>query len=287
MKTKKSVILISWFGFLPVGLFGAPSEDAALNDSVAFREATRGTASSDVSFKTTDEKTKKAVFSNRRADGAKKTDRVAKKGGNKTNFKRSSKREAVDARKTATSAETPAVASVTSERKGKSSKLSKDAKASSEKRDNSLSKAEIEALKAKIDWNEPLPLSPAVHTGTLKNGMRYYIYPKKGDCDAISLRLLVNAGALMETDAEDGLAHFTEHMVFNGSKHFKPGELIPYFQENGMSFGGDTNAFTYFMHTCYKLDVPKNDEASLRKALTVLNDMGFEAMFFVKFLRSF
>ena len=282
MKTKKSVILISWFGFLPLGLFGAPSEDAALNDSVAFREATRGTAPSDVSFETTDEKTKKAVFSNRRADGAKKTDRVAKKGGNKTNFKRSSKREAVDDRKTATSAETPAVASVTSERKWKSSKLSKNAGASSEKKEQSLSKAEIEALKAKIDWNEPLPLSPAVHTGTLKNGMRYYIYPKKGDCDAISLRLLVNAGALMETDAEDGLAHFTEHMVFNGSKHFKPGELIPYFQENGMSFGGDTNAFTYFMHTCYKLDVPKNDEASLRKALTVLNDMGFEALFLQK-----
>lgn len=285
MKTNKFLLLVSLSGFLPFELFGASSEDAALNDSVAFREATKGTASSDVSSEvpaSENEKTKRAVFSNRRADGAKKTDRVAKKDGSKTSFKHSSKREAVDARKTATSAETPAVASVTSERKWKSSKLSKDAEASSEKRDNPLSKAEIDALKAKIDWDEPLPLSPAVHTGTLKNGMRYYIYPKKGDCDAISLRLLVNAGALMETDAEDGLAHFTEHMAFNGSKHFKPGELIPYFQENGMSFGGDTNAFTYYLHTCYKLDVPKNDEASLRKALTVLNDMGFEALFLQK-----
>ena len=285
MKTKKSVILISWFGFLPLGLFGVSSEDITSEHSVVFETATKETVSSDVSSEvpaSKNEKTKRTVFSNRRADGAKKTDRVAKKGGNKTNFKRSSKREAVDAQKTATSAETPAVASVTSERKWKSSRLSKDAEASSKKRDNPLSKAEIEALKAKIDWDEPLPLSPAVHTGTLKNGMRYYIYPKKGDCDAISLRLLVNAGSLMETDAEDGLAHFLEHMVFNGSKHFKPGELIPYFQENGMSYGGDTNAFTYFMHTWYKLDVPKNDEASLQRALTVLNDMGFEALFLQK-----
>ena len=285
MRTKKFFLLVSLFGSLPLGLFGVPSEDITSEHSVVFETATKETVSSDVSSEvpaSKNEKMKKAVFSNRRADGAKKTDRVAKKDGSKTNFKRSSKREAVNARKTATSAETPAVASVTSERKGKSSKLSKDAEASSEKQDKPLSKAEIEALKAQIDWNEPLPLSPAVHTGPLNNGMRWYIYPKKGDCDTVSLRLLVNAGALMETDAEDGLAHFTEHMVFNGSKHFKPGELIPYFQENGMSFGGDTNAFTYYLHTCYKLDVPKNDEASLRKALTVLNDMGFEALFLQK-----
>ena len=283
MKTKKSVILISLFGFLPFVLFGATPEDAASNHSVVLREATKDPASSDASFKATDEKAKKTVFSNRRTEGAKKSERATKKNGNRTKFKRSSKkREEVDAREAATSAKTPAVASVTSEHKWKSSKLSKDAEASSEKRENPLSKAEIEALKAKIDWDEPLPLSPAVHTGVLKNAMRYYIYPKKGDCDAVSLRLLVNAGALMESDAEDGLAHFLEHMVFNGSKHFKPGELIPYFQENGMSFGGDTNAFTSFMHTSYKLDVPKNNETSLQKALTVLNDIGFEALFLQK-----
>ena len=283
MKTKKSVILISLFGFSPFVLFGETPEDAALNHSVVLQEATQDPASSDASFKATDEKAKKTVFSNRRAEGAKKSERAAKKNWNRTKSKRSSKkREEVDAREAAASVETPVIASVTSERKGKSSKLSKDAEASSEKQDKTLSKAEIDALKAKIDWNEPLKLSSDVRTGVLKNGMRYYIYPKKGNCNAVSLRLLVNAGALMETDTEDGLAHFLEHMVFNGSKHFKPGELIPYFQENGMSFGGDTNAFTGFMHTCYKLDVPKNDEISLQKALTVLNDVGFEALFLQK-----
>lgn len=285
MKTKKFLLLVSLFGFLPFGLFGATPEDAASNASVAFREATKEPASSDASFKATDEKAKKAVFSNRRTEGAKKSERAAKKNGNKANFKRSSKkREAVDVQTAAASEGTSAVASVGSEHKGKTSKRASasDATSASEKKDKPLSATEIKALKAKINWDEPLPLSPAVHAGTLKNGMSWYIYPQKGDCDAVSLRLLVNAGALMETDAEDGLAHFTEHMAFRGSKHFKPGELIPYFQENGMSLGGDTNAFTYYMHTCYKLDVPKNDEASLQKALTVLNDMGFEALFLQK-----
>ena len=285
MKTKKSVILISLFGFLPFVLFGATPEDAASNASVAFREATKDPASSDASFKATDEKAKKAVFSNRRTEGAKKSERAAKKNGNKANFKRSSKkREAVDVQTAAASEGTSVVASVGSEHKGKTSKhaSASDATSASEKKDKPLSAAEIKALKAKINWDEPLPLSPAVHAGTLKNGMRWYIYPKKGDCDAVSLRLLVNAGALMETDAEDGLAHFLEHMAFCGSKHFKPGELIPYFQENGMSFGGDSNAFTDFADTVYKLDVPGNDEASLRKALTVLNDMVFEALFLQK-----
>lgn len=289
MKTSKFLIFVSLFGFLPFGLLGVPLEDAVSEHSVVVETATGEIASSDASQKVStseSEKTKRSTFPSRHTDDAKKSKRTAKGNGNKTNSKRSSKRETVDVPTAMTFDGAPAVASVKSERKRKSSKFSKNAEISSEalseKKDKPLSKVEIEALKAKINWDEPLPLSPAIHTGVLTNGMRYYIYPKKGDCDAVSLRLLVNAGALMETDAEDGLAHFLEHMVFNGSKHFKPGELIPYFQENGMSFGGDTNAFTYYLHTCYKLDVPKNDEASLQKALTVLNDMGFEALFLQK-----
>ena len=250
MKINKSLILLSLFGVLPFGLFGATTETASIESR------TEGV----------EEKTKHA----------------AKKNENKIKSTHPSKQKTANGQKSNARSKKRAVSSAKSERRKTNSEIAQNAEASSEKKDKPLSKAEIEALKAKIDWNEPLPLSPAVHTGTLKNGMRYYIYPKKGDCDAISLRLLVNAGALMETDAEDGLAHFLEHMVFNGSRHFKPGELIPYFQENGMSFGGDTNAFTYYLHTCYKLDVPKNDEASLQKALTVLNDMGFEALFLQK-----
>ena len=285
MKIKKFLVLVWSFGFLPSVLFGAPSEDTVLKRSVVFETPTRGNASADASQKSSaskNEKTRKAFFQSRRADGVKKSERTAKKGTDKTNIKRSSKHETVDVRKTTVSDKTPAVASVKSERKGKTSKSSKVSAASSGVKAQPLSAAEIKTLKEKIDWKKPLQSSPDFHTGTLKNGMHYYIYPKKGDCDAVSLRLLVNAGSLMETDAEDGLAHFLEHMVFNGSTHFKPGELIPYFQENGMRFGGDSNAFTTCLHTWYQLDVPKNDAVSLQKALRVLNDMVFEALFLQK-----
>ena len=257
------------------------------------------------SISESDEASKPTSVSKNRADAQKKAKYSAGEGWRKTSSKRSYKRNTSDVKEISAeeaSAKQEYRSAISDNRKDsrrsnekkRTSKKSDRPKHSSEfsekigatsvseQKSRPLSASEIKALKAEIRWDEPLPLSPAIHAGTLKNGMRYYIYPKKGDCDAVSLRLLVNAGALMETDAEDGLAHFTEHMVFNGSKHFKPGELIPYFQENGMSFGGDTNAFTYYMHTCYKLDVPRNDEASVQKALTVLNDMGFEALFLQK-----
>ncbi|MGX8717118.1 MAG: insulinase family protein, partial [bacterium] len=86
-------------------------------------------------------------------------------------------------------------------------------------------------------WNEPLKQNTKLTVGVLPNGMRYFIYPTDTQPGKISVRLLVNAGAAMETDSEDGLAHFIEHMAFNGTEHFKPGTLIHWFKDNGMGFG--------------------------------------------------
>ena len=85
-------------------------------------------------------------------------------------------------------------------------------------------------------WNAPLKQAPELTHGILPNGMHYYIYPHASPKGFISLRLMVNAGAAMENETNDGIAHFIEHMTFNGTKNFKPGTLIHYFQDNGMGF---------------------------------------------------
>ena len=133
-----------------------------------------------------------------------------------------------------------------------------------------------------IDWNKHLPSSPKLTSGVFKNGISYHLYPTSTQKNKISLRLLVNAGAAMETDVEDGIAHFIEHMTFNGSENFKPGTLIHYFQDNGIKFGNDTNAFTYYYHTCYQIDLPRNDKENVQKGLMVLRDQGFGSLFLEK-----
>ncbi|SDS05343.1 insulinase family protein [Opitutus sp. GAS368] len=113
---------------------------------------------------------------------------------------------------------------------------------------------------------------PAARFGTLPNGVRYVIYPNKEPQGRVSLRLLVAAGALNETEDQRGLAHFLEHMAFNGGAHYAPGTLVEFFQRMGMSFGGDTNAFTSFDRTQYMIELPHTDEATLTEGLNVFAD---------------
>ena len=113
---------------------------------------------------------------------------------------------------------------------------------------------------------------PAAHFGTLPNGVRYVVYPNKEPQGRASLRLLVLAGSLMENEDQRGVAHFLEHMAFNGSKHYAPGTLVEFFQRMGMSFGGDTNASTSFDRTQYLLELPHTDEATLAEGLRVFAD---------------
>ena len=92
--------------------------------------------------------------------------------------------------------------------------------------------------------------------GSLENGLRYIIYPNPEPPKRASLRLHISTGSLMEADDQRGLAHFLEHMVFNGSKTYSAAELIPKMQRLGISFGAHANAYTSFDETVYMLDLP-------------------------------
>jgi zinc protease len=115
-------------------------------------------------------------------------------------------------------------------------------------------------------------MDPAVTFGTLPNGLRYVVRANKEPKERASLRLLVEAGALHEKDDQQGLAHFLEHMAFNGSKHFPPSSLIEFFQRMGMNFGGDTNASTWYTRTLYLLELPDTKPATLTEGLKVFRD---------------
>ena len=117
-----------------------------------------------------------------------------------------------------------------------------------------------------------LKADPRARFGTLPNGLRYVIRPNKEPKDRAALRLLVQAGALHERDDQQGLAHFLEHMAFNGSEHYAPGSLVEFFQRMGMNFGGDTNASTGYDRTLYLLDLPDTKEATLAEGLKVFAD---------------
>jgi zinc protease len=123
-----------------------------------------------------------------------------------------------------------------------------------------------------LNLTDPVPLDPNVRTGVLANGMRYYIRKNAEPANRAELRLAVNAGSMMENDDQQGLAHFTEHMAFNGTAHFKKNELVNYLESIGTKFGAHLNAYTSFDETVYMLQVPTDDDEIMRKALLVLED---------------
>jgi len=128
------------------------------------------------------------------------------------------------------------------------------------------------ALAASTNPHASLVPDPVLRTGELPNGLRYAIYPNKEPQGRASLQLVVLAGSLHETEKQRGIAHFLEHMAFNGSTHYPPGTLIEFFQRMGMSFGGDTNAFTSFDRTQYRLELPRTDADTLAEGFRVLSD---------------
>ncbi len=117
-----------------------------------------------------------------------------------------------------------------------------------------------------------LKSDPSLIHGVLENGFQYYLYQNFKPENRVSIHLDVLAGSMNEKDNQQGLAHYLEHMVFNGSTHFKPGQLVEYFQSIGMDFGGDANAHTGFFETVYDLSLPKGNKANLDKALTIIED---------------
>ncbi|WP_221031019.1 M16 family metallopeptidase [Actomonas aquatica] len=117
-----------------------------------------------------------------------------------------------------------------------------------------------------------LPADESVRYGKLPNGLRYALMPNTEPRERTALRLLVETGSLQETEDQLGLAHFLEHMAFNGSEHYPPGTLIEFFQRMGMNFGADTNAFTSFDRTVYMIDLPDSTEQHLNEGLLVFRD---------------
>jgi len=121
-----------------------------------------------------------------------------------------------------------------------------------------------------------LPPDPAMRFGTLPNGLRYVIMKNATPGGQSSLRLRIDAGSMEETDAQQGLAHFLEHMAFDGSTHVPNGEMIKILERHGLAFGADTNASTSWEETEYKLDLPKSDDDTLDTSLMLLREVASE-----------
>ncbi|WP_114749825.1 M16 family metallopeptidase [Pleomorphovibrio marinus] len=119
---------------------------------------------------------------------------------------------------------------------------------------------------------ELVPLDERVRKGKLENGLTYYIKYNPKPENKLELRLAVNAGSILESDSQQGLAHFVEHMAFNGSENFEKNELVSYLQSIGVSFGRDLNAYTSFDETVYILPIPTDDEEKMRNGFLVLKD---------------
>src|SRR6267143_5063758 len=124
-----------------------------------------------------------------------------------------------------------------------------------------------------VNLQDTIPFDTAIHTATLPNGLKYFVRQNDRPAKRVSLRLGVKAGSLNESDDQLGLAHLIEHMAFNGSAHFKPGELVSYFESIGARLGPHVNAYTSFDQTVYMFDVPTDKPEVVEKALTALADV--------------
>ena len=131
---------------------------------------------------------------------------------------------------------------------------------------------------AQINLQSPVPTDPSVRKGKLPNGLTYYIRKNSIPEKKAQLRLVVNVGSVMEDPDQQGLAHFMEHMNFNGSKHFPKNELVNYLQTIGVEFGADLNAYTGFDETVYILPIPTDDPKKIEQGFTVLEDWAGNAL---------
>ena len=127
--------------------------------------------------------------------------------------------------------------------------------------------------------NNELPLDKDVTIGTLENGIKYYIRKNQKPEKRAELYLIVNAGSVSENEKQLGLAHFVEHMAFNGTKNFKKNDLINYLESIGIKFGPELNAYTSFDQTVYMLTVPTDSVEILTKGFLVLEDWAHNQAF--------
>jgi len=127
--------------------------------------------------------------------------------------------------------------------------------------------------------NKPLPVDPDVKIGKLDNGLTYYIRENKKPENKVELRLVVNAGSVLEDDDQQGIAHLAEHMAFNGTANFKKNDIISYLQSIGVGFGNDLNAYTSFDETVYILPVPTDKPENIEKGFQILEDWAHQVTY--------
>ena len=135
-----------------------------------------------------------------------------------------------------------------------------------------LAVAPLAAQADKYPLDQKIPVDSKITVGELGNGLRYYIRENREPANRAELRLVVNAGSVLEDDDQLGLAHVVEHMAFNGSKHFPKQKLVDFMESIGMRFGPDLNAFTGFDETTYMLKIPTDSPEILETSFLILED---------------
>lgn len=136
----------------------------------------------------------------------------------------------------------------------------------------------VRPLTDSLALTDTLPMDGTVLRGKLPNGFTYYIRHNEEPQDRVVMYLATKVGSILETDEELGLAHFLEHMQFNGTKNFPKNELVDYLQRAGVRFGSDLNAYTSFDETVYQLPIPSDDPELLESGLQVMRDWAQDAL---------
>lgn len=134
-------------------------------------------------------------------------------------------------------------------------------------------------LAAQSDLSKTLPFDPSIRTGELPNGMKYFIRQNAKPEKRAELRLALNAGAMQEDDDQQGLAHFCEHLCFNGTKNFPKSALVDYLESVGTRFGPHLNAYTSFDETVYMLQIPTDNREQFEKGFQVLEEWAHNVSF--------
>lgn len=140
-----------------------------------------------------------------------------------------------------------------------------------------LSSLAVIFLMSANGFAQNIPMDASVKTGTLSNGMKYYIKKNNLPEKKVDFRLAINAGSILEDENQRGLAHFMEHMNFNGTKNFPDNKLVDFLQSIGVKFGQHLNAYTSFDETVYMLPVPLDKPGNLDAGLKVMEDWAFNA----------
>ncbi|MCB0846857.1 MAG: insulinase family protein, partial [Bacteroidetes bacterium] len=142
-----------------------------------------------------------------------------------------------------------------------------------------ISGMHISATAQTGDLSTDIPFDPQTRVGTLENGMKYYIRKNAKPENFAELRLALNAGSILETDQQQGLAHFVEHMCFNGTENFPKSALVDYLEAIGTKFGAHLNAYTSFDETVYMLRVPTDDQEKFEKGMMILEEWAHNVSF--------